>query len=136
MKRTATALWTGTGKEGKGALTTQSGLIKGNQYSYTSRFEEGIGTNPEELIAAALAGCYSMKLSFVISGKNITPDTISTTASITNENGSITKIDLDVTAKVPGLEDFKFQDMAKDALANCTIAKALNPKITMTATLL
>ncbi|NSL89031.1 OsmC family protein [Chitinophaga solisilvae] len=135
MKRFASANWQGTGKEGKGTLTSQSTVLNSTQYSYSSRFEEGVGTNPEELVAAAHAGCFTMKLSFVISGAGFTPGNIDTKCTITLENGAITSSHLVVTASVPGLDAAKFAEMAADAKANCPISKLLNTEITMEATL-
>lgn len=135
LKRTATANWQGTGKEGKGIVSSQSGVLNKNQYSFNSRFAEGIGTNPEELVAAAHAGCYSMKLSFNISAAGFVPDDITTVASVTFDNGAIPNIHLDVKAKVKGLDATKFAELAADAKENCPISKLLNTEITMTATL-
>jgi len=135
MKRSATATWQGTGKEGKGTMTTQSGILKTDQYSYKTRFEEGIGTNPEELIAAAHAGCFSMKLSFVLNAAGFTADHIETTCSITLDAGTITDSHLVVHAKVEGMEQARFQECAEDAKANCPVSKLLNANITMVATL-
>ncbi|MDP4260998.1 MAG: OsmC family protein [Bacteroidota bacterium] len=130
MKRYATANWKGSGKEGKGTNTTQSGVLKNTQYSYSSRFEEGIGTNPEELVAAAHAGCFTMKLSFVLGAAGFTPDNIDTKCTITLDNGTITESHLEVTAKVPGIDAAKFKDCVEDAKANCPISKLLNTNIT------
>src|SRR6185436_6640951 len=102
MKRTATAVWNGSGKDGSGNLTTQSTTLNKTQYSYKSRFEEGVGTNPEELIAAAHAGCYTMKLSFVLGAAGFTPEQLETKCDITLDDGTITKSELTVTGKVPG----------------------------------
>jgi osmotically inducible protein OsmC len=135
MKRTATAVWNGSGKEGSGNLTTQSSTLNKTQYSYKSRFEEGTGTNPEELIAAAHAGCFTMKLSFVLGGAGFTPDSIETTSTVTLDNGAITGSHLVVKAKVPGIAADKFKECAEDAKANCPISKALNTNITMDASL-
>jgi lipoyl-dependent peroxiredoxin len=135
MKRFATANWKGSGKEGKGTNTTQSGILKDTQYSFNSRFAEGIGTNPEELIAAAHAGCFSMKLSFVIGAAGFTPDNIDTKCTITLGDGAITSSHLEVTATVPGIDAAKFAECAADAKANCPISKLLNTEITMDATL-
>ena len=101
MKRSATANWKGTGKEGTGKLTTQSGVVKNKKYDFRSRFDDGTFTNPEELVAAAHAGCFSMKLSFVLGAAGFTPRKIETTCTITLENGAITESHLVVTAKVP-----------------------------------
>lgn len=133
MKRTATANWKGSGKEGKGILSTQSGVLKDNQYSFGSRFEEGIGTNPEELIGAAHAGCFSMKLSFVIGAAGFTPENIDTKATVTLEDGSISQVHLEVSAKVPGMDGEKFAAAAAEAKANCPVSKVLNANITMNA---
>ena len=138
MKRNATAIWNGTGKEGKGTLTTQSETLKNTQYSFKSRFEEGVGTNPEELIAAAHSGCFSMKLSFNISAENITPEEIVTKAivNLNPEKGEITDIHLEVKVKAPGLSKEKFDELVADAKANCPISKLLNAEITIDAELL
>ena len=135
MKRNATAIWEGTGKEGKGNLTTQSGTLDKTQYSYLSRFEEGIGTNPEELVAAAHAGCFTMKLSFVLNAAGFTPDKIETKCDITLDNGAITESHLHVTATVPDIEQEKFDEAVADAKANCPISKLFNTNITHEATL-
>ena len=135
MKRNATAVWNGTGKEGKGNLTTQSTVLNQTQYSYVSRFEEGVGTNPEELMAAAHAGCFTMKLTFVLNAAGFTPDEINTTCSITLDNGAITKSELVVKATVPGIDADKFKECAEDAKANCPVSKAYNMEITMDASL-
>ena len=135
MKRTATAVWNGSGKEGSGHLTAQSGVLSNNQYSYLSRFEQGIGTNPEELVAAAHSGCFSMKLAFVLGAAGFTPESIETNCAITLDNGTITSSVLDVKAKVPGIDDAKFQECANDAKQNCPISKLLNTEITMNAKL-
>lgn len=135
MKRNATAVWNGTGKEGTGSLSTQSTTLSKAQYSYKSRFEEGVGTNPEELVAAAHAGCFSMKLSFVLNAAGFTPDSIETTCTITLDNGAITESVLSVDAAVPGISKEKFDECAADAKANCPISKLLNTNITMQASL-
>jgi len=135
MKRTATAHWAGTGKEGKGHLSTQSTVLKETQYSFNTRFEDGVGTNPEELIAAALAGCFTMKLSFNISGAGFVPTSLDTKANLTFDNGAIPNIHLETVAVVPGLNDEKFQELVADAKANCPISKVLNTEITFSAEL-
>jgi len=135
MKRTATAHWEGTGKEGNGHLSTQSSVLNQAQYSYLSRFESGAGTNPEELIAAAHSGCFTMKLSFNLSGAGFVPTSIETTATVTLENGAIPSIDLECTAIVPGITAEKFQELALDAKANCPISKLLNTDIRLNAVL-
>ncbi|HMF70105.1 MAG TPA: OsmC family protein [Flavitalea sp.] len=136
MKRTATAVWNGSGKEGKGHLTTQSTTLNKTQYSFKSRFEEGVGTNPEELIGAAHAGCFTMKLSFVLGEAGFTPDSIETTSTITLDNGVITNSDLVVKAKVPGISAEQFKTAADDAKANCPVSKLLNAQISMKAELI
>jgi len=131
MKRHATAVWNGSGKEGKGHLTTQSGTLKETQYSFNSRFAEGVGTNPEELIAAAHAGCFTMKLTFVLGAAGFTPDSLETTSYVSLEDGTITESHLVLKAKVPGISKEKFDESVKDAEQNCPISKALNTKITV-----
>jgi osmotically inducible protein OsmC len=135
MKRTATAAWKGSGKEGTGTVTTKSTAVNNAQYSYKSRFEQGVGTNPEELIAAAHAGCYSMKLSFVLGGMGFEPESIETTSEVDLDNGVIRSSHLIVKAKVPGITPEKFQEAAKDAKENCPVSKALSITITMEAQL-
>jgi lipoyl-dependent peroxiredoxin len=135
MNRHATAVWRGTGKDGSGDLTTQSNVLNKVQYSYKSRFEEGIGTNPEELIAAAHAGCFTMKLTFVVNAAGFTPDEITTECVITLADGAITKSQLTVTAKIPGIDKQKFDECADDAKKNCPVSKLLNTEITMEASL-
>lgn len=135
MIRTATAVWQGSGKEGKGNLTTQSTVLSKTQYSFNTRFENGVGTNPEELIAAAHAGCFTMKLSFNLSGAGFVPTELQTNCEITFENGVITKSHLILTAKVVGIDTSKFQELVKDAEANCPISKLLNTAISVEYTL-
>ncbi len=135
MKRYATANWKGTGKEGTGTNTTQSGVLNDTQYSYKSRFEDGIGTNPEELIAAAHSGCFTMKLSFVLNAAGFTADSIDTKCTITLDSAAITSSHLEVKASVPGIDAAKFAECAADAKANCPISKLLNTEITMEASL-
>lgn len=135
MKRTATAIWKGSGKEGTGTLSTQSTVLNNTQYSFNSRFAEGIGTNPEELVAAAHSGCFTMKLSFSLNEAGFTADEINTQCAISFENGAIVESHLTVKAKVPGIDAAKFQECAKDAEQNCPISKLLNTKITMDAEL-
>jgi osmotically inducible protein OsmC len=132
MKRTATAVWNGNGKEGTGHLTTQSTTLNGTQYSYKSRFEQGVGTNPEELIAAAHAGCFAMKLSFGLQAAGFTADSLDVTSTITLGDGIITNSDLVLKAKVPGISEEKFQEVAADAKLNCPISKSLNASIAIT----
>ena len=135
MKRSATAVWNGSGKEGSGKLTTKSTAINNAQYSYKSRFEEGVGTNPEELIAAAHSGCFSMKLSFVLGAAGFEPESIETISEVDLDNGVIKSSHLTVKAKVPGISPEKFQEAANDAKENCPVSKALNVTITMDAQL-
>ena len=136
MKRTATAIWNGSGKEGKGNLTTQSTTLNKTQYSFKSRFEDGVGTNPEELIAAAHAGCFAMKLSFDLGAAGFTPDSLEATAEVTLDNGSITTSHITLKAKVPGIGKEKFDEVAAGAKANCPVSKVLNAAISLDATLL
>jgi len=135
MKRNATAVWNGSGKEGNGTVSTQSTTLNNAQYSYKSRFEEGVGTNPEELIAAAHAGCFSMKLSFVLGVAGFTPDKIETRCDITLDSGAVTTSDIIVAASVPGITAEQFAACAEDAKTNCPISKLLNCNITLHATL-
>jgi lipoyl-dependent peroxiredoxin len=134
-KRKATAVWNGSGKEGGGHLTVPSGVFKNTQYSYLSRFEEGVGTNPEELVAAAHAGCFSMKLSFVLGAAGFTPDEIHTDCTISLDNGTITESHLVLKAKVPGISKEKFEECAEDAKQNCPVSKLLKANITLVSTL-
>lgn len=136
MKRNATAVWNGTGKEGSGHLTTQSTVLSKTQYSFGSRFAEGVGTNPEELMAAAHAGCFTMKLSFDLNAAGFTADEIETRCDITLDNGTITRSDLVTKAKVPGLDAAKFAEIAAGAKANCPVSKAYNCEITLEANLI
>ncbi|MGZ3866527.1 MAG: OsmC family protein [Bacteroidia bacterium] len=137
MKRHASANWQGTGKEGKGHLTTQSTVLNKTQYSFGSRFEEGIGTNPEELVAAAHAGCFTMKLSFNLNKAGFTADNIDTKCEITldREKGAIVLSHLTVSAKVPGIDKAKFDEAVADAEKNCPISKLYNTAITVNASL-
>jgi osmotically inducible protein OsmC len=135
MKRTATANWKGSGKEGKGVLTSASNVLNNTQYSFNSRFADGVGTNPEELVAAAHAGCFAMKLSFVLGEAGFTPEDLTVTCAITFENGAITNSHLALKAKVPGIDKARFETCAADAKANCPISKLLNTNITLEASL-
>lgn len=138
MKRYASANWQGTGKEGKGNLTTQSKVLDKAQYSAGSRFAEDRGTNPEELVAAAHAGCFTMKLSFNLSKEGFSPENIDTKCEITfdTEKGAIVGSHLIVNAKVPEISKEKFEEAVADARANCPISKLLNATITCESTLL
>ena len=135
MKRTATAIWNGSGKEGKGHLSTQSMVLNKTAYSFSSRFENGMGTNPEELMAAAHAGCYTMKLSFVLGAAGFIPESLETACAILLEEGVITASHLVVNAKVPGISPELFQECAADAKANCPVSKAYNMEISLEANL-
>ncbi len=135
MKRFANAQWQGSGKEGKGHLSTQSNILSQAQYSYSSRFEEGTGTNPEELVAAAHAGCFSMKLSFVLGAAGFTPEQIDTKCVIDLVEGTIISSHLTLVAKVPGIGADKFAEAVTEAKLNCPISKLLNTTITVEHTL-
>lgn len=135
MKRHATAVWNGTIKEGSGKLTTQSGILADTQYSFTSRFEEGIGTNPEELIAAAHAGCFAMQLSAFLTEEGYPADAIETTCTVDLRSGSIVSSRLTVRAKVPGIGGEQFQALVEKAEQNCPVSKALHLEISSEATL-
>jgi len=137
MKRNATAVWNGTGKEGTGHLTTQSTTLNKTQYSFGSRFADGVGTNPEELLGAAHAGCFTMKLSFELNAAGFTADEIETRCDITLDpaQGAITMSELKCTAKVPGIDAAKFAEIAAKAKAECPLSKVLNCEITMDAQL-
>ena len=135
MKRTAKAVWNGTIKEGKGHLTSQSNTLKETPYSFVSRFENGTGTNPEELMAAAHAGCFTMKLSLDLTNAGFTPDTLTTSATISLENGVITQSQLFLQASIPGITNEQFQKIAAGAKENCPVSKAYNMTITLQAEL-
>ena len=131
MKRTATAIWNGTGKEGAGILATQSGVLQNTAYDFKSRFEDGSYTTPEELVAAAHAGCFSMKLSFVLGAAGFTAESINTECTITLESGTITESHLEVNANIPGISEEQFLVCAQDAKTNCPISKLLNTNIVL-----
>ena len=135
MKRNATAVWNGTIKEGKGNITTQSTTLNQAQYSFNSRFAEGVGTNPEELMAAAHAGCFTMKLSLDLTEAGFNPESLETKAYITLDNGVITTSNLVLKASIPGITEEKFQEIAAGAKANCPVSKAYNLDITLEASL-
>ncbi|MGZ5221324.1 MAG: OsmC family protein [Chitinophagaceae bacterium] len=136
MKRSATANWKGSGKEGKGTVTADSGVLSATPISFKTRFEDVQGTSPEELIAAAHAGCFSMKLSFVLNAAGFTPDNIDTKCTITLDPAAgITGSHLVVKATVPGIDAAKFAECAADAKANCPVSKLLNTNIAMEASL-
>ncbi|SRR6266536_17683 len=139
MKRSASAVWTGGLKDGKGNISTDSGVLSEAQYSFSTRFEDGKGTNPEELIAAAHAGCFSMALSGQLSQAGLTPESIHTTASVrlekTDTGFAITSVHLEVRAKVPGADQQAFEKAANNAKAGCPVSKVLKAEITMDAVL-
>jgi len=139
MKRKASAAWQGGLKDGKGTISTGSGVLSETQYSFSTRFEDGIGTNPEELIAAAHAGCFSMALSGQLAGVGLTAENIATTATVTMEKTdagfTVTEVHLDVTAKIPGADPAKFEEAANNAKAGCPISRLLKANITMEARL-
>ncbi|PZP40301.1 MAG: OsmC family peroxiredoxin [Pseudopedobacter saltans] len=126
MKRKAVAVWNGTIKDGSGNLTTDSKVLDATQYSFKSRFETGTGTNPEELLAAAHAGCFTMKLSANLTEAGYTPDELKTESAIVFENGKIVRSELTLTAKVPNLSDEEFQKLAKDAELNCPVSQSFS----------
>jgi lipoyl-dependent peroxiredoxin len=135
MKRRATAVWHGTGKDGQGHLTTQSSVLNKTQYSAGSRFAEGIGTNPEELVAAAHSGCFTMKLGFNLEKAGFTPEQLTTNCTITLEEGTIVSSHLVLDAKVSGISEEQFADLVKDAEKNCPISKLLHTEISVEYTL-
>ena len=139
MKRKASAVWQGGLKDGKGTISTDSGVLANTQYSFSTRFEDGAGTNPEELIAAAHAGCFSMALSGQLGQAGLTAERINTTVSVslekTDAGFSITKVHLDVTAKVPGADQAAFEKATANAKSGCPVSRVLNAEITMNATL-
>ena len=139
MKRSASAVWKGGLKDGKGTISTDSGVLSDTQYSFGTRFEDGKGTNPEELIGAAHAGCFSMALSAQLGEAGLTAERIATKATVTlekTEGGfSITAIHLDLKAKIPGADRAAFEKAANNAKAGCPVSKVLNAKITLDAAL-
>jgi len=139
MIRKGSAEWRGSLKEGKGTVSTESGVLSNAGYSFSTRFENARGTNPEELVGAAHAGCFSMALSAQLGNAGMTPESIQTTASVSLEKGddgfSITAVHLDVTARIPGADSAKFEQAAIAAKAGCPISKLLKANITMTAKL-
>ncbi|MEW6735992.1 MAG: OsmC family protein [Acidobacteriota bacterium] len=139
MKRKASAIWQGGLKDGKGTISTDSGVLSNTQYSFSTRFEEGIGTNPEELIAAAHAGCFTMALSGQLGNAGLTAESLETTATVTMEKlaagWTITEIHLEVKAKIPGANATAFETAANNAKTGCPISRLLNTKITMDAKL-
>src|SRR3990170_4716666 len=140
MKRNASAIWNGGLKDGKGTISTDSGVLENTQYSFSTRFEEGKGTNPEELIAAAHAGCFSMALSGQLGNAGLTAESITTTAAITLEKTdagfTVTESQLDLTARIPGADQAAFDKAAQAAKAGCPISRLLKAEITLTSRLL
>ena len=135
MKRHATAVWTGTGKEGKGHVTTQTGVLDNAQYGFKSRFEDGKGTNPEELIAAAHASCFAMKLSFNLTEAEYPPQELNAQCYITFEDGAVKQSKIVLKAQVIGIDEDKFAELVEDAKDNCPISKLLNTDIVVEHTL-
>jgi lipoyl-dependent peroxiredoxin len=139
MERTASAVWNGSLKDGKGAISTGSGILSNTPYSFRTRFEGAPGTNPEELIAAAHAGCFTMALSAQLGTMNFTPDSLRTTATVTLEKldagWTISKVHLDVAARIPGITATAFQSAAESAEKNCPVSRLFKAEITMTASL-
>ena len=139
MKRKASAVWQGDLKSGKGNISTESGVLKQTQYSFSTRFENGIGTNPEELVAAAHAGCFSMAFSAELGRAGFTPETIFTTATVTLDKTdagfTVTESNLEMTAKIPGIDAEKFTAIANGAKAGCPISRLLNAKVSLDAKL-
>jgi len=139
MKRAGSAVWRGGIRDGKGTVSTESGVLDGAQYSFSTRFEDGKGTNPEELLAAAHAGCFSMALSKQLNDAGLTADSINTTAAVrlekTDAGFSITKVHLDVSARVPGADAAAFETAANNAKAGCPVSRLFNAEITLDARL-
>ena len=138
MKRKIIAVWEGDGADGNGFLTAQSGAFNNMPYSFKTRFENDngeLGTNPEELIAGALAGCFNMKLSFVLNESNYSPDELNTEAVLTFEDGKIISVDLNLNAKISDINEEKFNELAKEAKDNCPISGALNCQINLNSSL-
>ena len=139
MKRKASAVWNGGLKDGQGTISTDSGVLSNTQYSFSTRFEDGVGTNPEELIAAAHAGCFSMALSGQLGQAGLTAESINTTATVrlekTESGFAITSVHLEVKAKVPGADQEAFETAANNAKAGCPVSKVLKAEITMEASL-
>lgn len=133
--RKASANWKGSGKEGKGTLSTDSTVLDSTPYSFSTRFEDEKGTNPEELIGAAHAGCFTMKLSFLLGDAGYTPTNLDTSAKVTFQDGKVVRIDLDLIGNVPNISESEFKTIADDAKANCPISQLLNAEIALTAKL-
>ena len=139
MKRTASAAWSGSLKDGKGSISTQSGVLQDAQYGFNTRFEDGPGTNPEELVGAAHAGCFTMAVSAQLGELGLTADSLKTTAAVTLEKidggFTITAVHLDLLAKIPGADQKTFEEATRKAKEGCPVSKLLNAKITLTAKL-
>lgn len=135
ITRTASAHWAGTGKDGKGSLTTASTVLNQTQYSFKTRFEDGIGTNPEELVAAAHAGCFAMQLAFNIQQAGFAATSLDVTCAITLEDAGITRSTLSLQARVPGMDQAKFKELVDHAEHNCPISKLFNTDIRVETTL-
>ncbi|MBO6531920.1 MAG: OsmC family protein [Muricauda sp.] len=134
--RKAEAQWKGSGKEGKGTLSTASGILDGTPYSFHTRFEDGEkGTNPEELVGAAHAGCFAMQLSFLLGEEGFTPDSLDTAATVTFEDGAVTQMALDLKGDIPNIDAEQFQQIAHKAKEVCPISKLLDTKIELKVTL-
>jgi osmotically inducible protein OsmC len=136
MKRHATAIWKGTIKEGNGTLSSQSGILDNTQYSFKSRFEEGKGTNPEELIAAAHAGCFAMQLSAFLTEEDFEPQSLEAKGEITLDDGSVTRSHIILKAKIDKIEKDQFDELVNKAKKQCPISKLLDTEISVEATLL
>lgn len=134
FNRTAKAHWEGGGKDGKGALTTESGVLQNSPYGFKTRFEDAKGTNPEELIGAAHAGCFTMQLSFFLVEEGFTAESLDTEAKVHFEDGNIPKITLNLRGKVPGMDEAKFKEIAKKAKDNCPVSKLLKADIELNTT--
>ena len=140
MKRTASAHWAGGLKDGQGSVSTESGVLKDTQYSFSTRFADGIGTNPEELIAAAHAGCFAMALSATLGEAGVVPERLEATAEVSLDNvppkgWTVTASHLVLNARIPGMDVRRFEELAAKAKANCPISRLLNANITLTAKL-
>ena len=133
--RKANANWKGSGKDGKGTLSTESTILKDTQYSFKSRFEDGKGTNPEELVGAAHAGCFTMQLSFLLGEAGFTPTNMDTAAKVNFEDGSITQITLSLSGTVPGIKLEQFKEIAQKAKEICPISKLLKTNIVLEVSL-
>lgn len=139
IKKTASAHWAGNLKQGKGTISTESGALTKNPYGFNTRFEDQPGTNPEELIGAAHAGCFSMAFSMLLGQENFTPDSIDTQATVTMEKQddgfAVTAVHLTMTARIPGIDQAQFEEIANKAKVGCPISKLLNADISLDATL-